>query len=103
MLKKDEALATMKKQLDQFSEEIDALETRAHEVKEEARARFQEQLVALRAKRQEGEKKLEEMKSATEDSWSRLKTETDNVWEALQDSVNVFKTHFKSREDIDKD
>jgi chromosome segregation ATPase len=95
MLKKDEALAAMKKQMDQFSEEIDALETRAHEVKEEARAKFQEQLVVLRAKRQEGEKKLEEMKSATEDSWSRLKAETDNVWDALRDSLSAFKAHFK--------
>lgn len=95
MLKKDEALAAMKKQLDEFSTEIDALETRAHEVKDEARAKFQEQLVALRANRQEGEKKLEEMKSVTEDSWSRLKAESDNVWDAWKDSLSAFKAHFK--------
>ena len=95
MLKKDEALAAMKKQLGEFSAEIDALETRAHEVKDEARAAFQEQLVALRANRQEGEKKLEEMKSATEDSWSRLKAESDNVWDAWRDSLSAFKAHFK--------
>ena len=40
-MKKDKALAAMKKQLDELSAEIDALETRAHEVKEEARAKFQ--------------------------------------------------------------
>jgi hypothetical protein len=43
------------------------------------------------------------MKAATESSWGRLKAETDNVWEALKDSVNAFKTHFKSRENKDKD
>jgi chromosome segregation ATPase len=79
VLKKDEALAAMKKQLDEFSAEIDAMETKAHEVKEEARATFQQQLVALRFKRQEGSRKIEDMKSATEISWSRLKAETDDV------------------------
>ena len=103
MLNKDEVETKLKKQLEEFSAEIDALEEKAHEVKEHARAKYQEQLVALRAKRQEGQKKLEEMKVATESSWDRLKAETDNVWEALRDSVNVLKTHFKSREDIDKD
>lgn len=103
MLKKEEIITRLKKQLDDLSAEIDALEVRAHEVNEDARAKYQEQLVALRAERQEGQKKLEEMKAATEISWDRLKAETDNVWEALRDSVNVLKTHFKSREDIDKD
>jgi len=95
VLKKDEVLAAMKKRMDELSVEIDALETRAHEVTEEARATFQEQLVALRVKRQEGERKIEEMKSATESSWRRLKAETDNVWDALKDSLNTFKAHFK--------
>ena len=103
MLNKDEVVTKLKKQLEEFSAEIDALEAKAHEVKDDARGKYQEQLVALRAKRREGEKKLEEMKTATESSWGRLKAETDNVWEALKDSVNAFKTHFKSREDVDKD
>lgn len=103
MLNKDEVVTKLKKQLDEFSAEIDALEAKAHDVKEDARAKYQEQLVALRAKREEGEKKLEEMRAATEHSWGRLKAETDNVWEALKDSVTVFRAHFKSREDIDKD
>ena len=103
MLNKDEVVTKLKKQLEEFSAEIDALEEKAHEVKEDARAKYQEQLVALRAKRREGEKKLEEMKAATESSWGRLKAETDNVWEALKDSVNAFKTHFKSRDGVDKD
>jgi chromosome segregation ATPase len=95
VLKKDEILAAMKKQRDELSAEIDALETRAHEVNEDARAKVQAQLVALRAKRQEGERKLEEMKSATESSWSRLKVEADNVWDAMKDSLSAFKGHFK--------
>lgn len=102
-MNKDEILIKMKKQLDEFRAEIDPLEVRAHAVKEDPRAKHEEQLVGVRAKRREGEKKLDEMRVATESSWGRLKAETDNVWKGLKGSVNVSKTHFKSREDIDKD
>lgn len=95
MLKKDEVVAEMKQKLDEISVEIDALEAKAHEVKEDVKVKYQEQLLALRAKRLEGEKKLAEMKSATESSWGRLKGETNNIWVALKDSVNAFKIHFK--------
>ena len=60
MLNKDEILIKMKKQLDEFRAEIDALEVRAHAVKEDPGVNHEEQLVALRAKRREGEKQLEE-------------------------------------------
>ncbi len=95
MLTKDEYVAKMKKRLDQWSAEMDALEAKALKTQEDAKAKYQEQLVALRAKRKEGEEKLEAIKSATEDSWEQLKAETENVWEAFKDSANAFKAHFK--------
>jgi hypothetical protein len=95
MLTKDEYVADMKKRLDEWSVEIDALEQRGHEIKEDARVKYQEQLVALRAKRVEGEKRLDEMQAAAESSWEHLKAETENVWEAMKDSANTFRSHFK--------
>ena len=95
MLTKDEYVAEMKKQLDAWSTEIDALQERAHEIKEEAKVKYEEQLVALRAKREEGEKKLEEMQAVAENNWEQFKAESDHVWEALKDSFNTFKSHFK--------
>ncbi len=95
MLTKDEYVADMKKRLDEWSVEIDALEQRGHEIKEDARVKYQEQLVALRAKRVEGEKKLDEMQAAAESSWEHLKAETENVWEAMKDSAQTFRSHFK--------
>lgn len=95
MLTKDEYVAEMKKQLDAWSQEIDALQERGHEIKEDARVKYEEQLVALRAKREEGEKKLEEMQAAAESNWEQFKVESDRVWEALKDSFDTFKSHFK--------
>ena len=95
MLTRDEYVAKMKTRLDKWSAEMDALEEKAHKTQEEAKVKYQEQLVALRAKRLEGEEKLAAIKAATEDSWEELKAETENVWEAFKDSVHAFKLHFK--------
>ena len=95
MLTRDQYVAKMKGQLDQWSTEMDLLEAKVQATKEDAKVKYQEQLVALRAKRKEGEEKLEAIKSASEDSWEQLKAETENVWEAFKDSANAFKAHFK--------
>lgn len=95
MLTRDEYVANMKQRLDKWNAEMDALEAKALKTQEEAKAKYQEQIIALRAKRQEGEEKLKALQSASEDTWEQLKAETENVWEALKDSVQTFKSYFK--------
>lgn len=92
---RDEYIAKMKVQLDEWNASITALEEKGHEIKEEFRVKYEEQLAALRAKREAGEKKLEEMEAATESTWEQVKLETDNVWEAFKDSYRAFTAHFK--------
>jgi hypothetical protein len=96
MSNRDEYIATMKAQLDQWNAQISDLEARAHEVKDEAQATFNEQLSALRVKRQEGVEKLEEMQEAGETTWEQVKTEAENVRLAFMDAARAFQSHFKS-------
>jgi hypothetical protein len=95
MLTKAEFIAEMKTRLDAWNIEIDALQEKAHEVKEDVKVKYEEQLVALPATRAEGEKKLEEMQAATESNWEQLKAETERAWDASKDSFNTFKSHYK--------
>ena len=95
MLTGGEYVATMKKQLDEWSAEMDALEARARETTDDARVKYQEQLSALRSSRLESERKLEAIKAASEDSWEHLKAETANVWQGFEDSVYAFEAHFR--------
>lgn len=95
MLTKDEYVAEMKKRLDEWNAEIEVWEAKGNELKEDARVKYQEQLVVLRAKREEGAKKLEEMQAAAESSWEHLRVEAERVWEAMKDSANTFRSHFK--------
>jgi chromosome segregation ATPase len=96
MSSKNEYIATMKAQLDEWHAEIVALEAKSHEIKEEAKANYEEQLTALRVKRHEGEKKLEELRLASETTWEQVKGEAEHVRLAFMDAVRTFRSHFKS-------
>ena len=95
MSKRDEYVAKMKQLLDEQNAEIDKLEVKARQAKADSKAKYHEQVSALRLKYQEGQKKLEAIKAAAEDSWENLKGETEHVWEAFKDAVSQFKSHFK--------
>lgn len=96
MSTKDDYVVTMKAQLDVWSAEIDALEAKAQEIKEDARVSYEAQLSALRVKYQEGEQKLEEMRLASETAWEQVKVEADKLWEAIKDSAHAFQSHYKA-------
>jgi hypothetical protein len=95
MSTRDEYVADMKRRLDEWSAEMDVLEAKLRQAKEDGNVKYQEQLSAMRAKRKEGEKQLEAIKAASEDTWVQLKTDTERVWDAFKDSVHQFKSHFK--------
>jgi RNA-splicing ligase RtcB len=96
MSTKDEYIATMKAQLDEWGAQIDALEAKADEIRQDARENYEEQLSALRIKRMEGEQNLKEMRLASETAWADLKAETENVRMAFMDAARAFQAHFKS-------
>jgi hypothetical protein len=84
----------MKRRLDAWSAEMAVLEAKAHQTKEDAKEKYQEQLSALHVKRLDGEKQLEAIRAATEESWMQFKADTDTVWAAFKDAVHQFKSHF---------
>jgi hypothetical protein len=95
MSKKDEYVAKMKKQLDDWSTDIDELQVKASLAKAEAKVKYEEQIAALRKKRQEADLKLNEIKAAAEDSWEKLRGESERVWGALKGAVSEFKSRMK--------
>ncbi len=95
MTTRDKYVAATKLRLDEWNADMDTLEAKVAEAKEEDKARYQELLATLRAKRQEGEEQLAAIKAATEDTWTQFKADSDRVWEAFKDSIHQFKSHFK--------
>jgi hypothetical protein len=95
MSRKDEYIAKMKKQLDDWSTDIDELQVKASLAKAELKVKYEEQIAELRKKKQEGDRKLNAIKAAAEDSWEHLKGDTERTWNALKGAVEEFKSRMK--------
>ena len=80
MSKRDEFVLKMQTKLSQWNAEIDQLEERIRDKKDETKQQYQEQLENLKDKRDEVSRKLKEVQAASEDAWESLKVGTELVW-----------------------
>jgi len=95
MGKRDEYIKIMKQQLDTLNSQMGEWETKANEVKEEAREKYTEQVAQLRKASQADNEKLEEIVAAGEDKWEVLVEEAEKVHKAFVHSFNYFKSQLK--------
>lgn len=92
MSKRDEYIAKMKLQLDELDAKMDKLEAKAAQAKEDARAKYKEEMTKLRQQSRAAKGKLEEIKAAGEDKWEALVAETEKIRDAFAHSFNYFKS-----------
>lgn len=92
MSKRDEYIAKMKLQLDELDAKMDKLEAKAVEAKEDARAKYKEEMARLRQQSRAAKGKLEEIRAAGEDKWEALVAETEKIRDAITHSFNYFKS-----------
>ena len=83
MATKEEYLAKLKSQLDNWQVEVDQLEARAVEATDEIKAEINEQIANLRVKFSEGEGKFNELTDATEEAWEELKDDAEAMFDKL--------------------
>lgn len=94
MSMKDEYVAKLKAQLDEWSTEIDELEVKAHLAQADLRDKYQEQLTILKARRDEAKGKVAEIQGATEEAWEDLKKGGEDAWEAIKKAVAEARKRF---------
>lgn len=70
--RRDEFVANLKKQLDEWNAKIDALEVRARQQAGEAEVQADRGLAELRKRREELQRKLREIREASGEAWSDL-------------------------------
>jgi uncharacterized coiled-coil DUF342 family protein len=84
---KDEYLEKFKAQLDEWSADIDELETRARLADAELRDKIEEQLSALRTQRDSANAKFMEIHESAGDAWQELIKGGDEAWESIKSAV----------------
>ena len=90
--KKSTYITAMKAQLDALDTKMNHLESKAKDAKEEAQAKYKEEMGKLRHQSKLAGAKLDELKAAGEDNWKAMTTEMDKVREAFVHSFNYFKS-----------
>lgn len=92
---REEFVAKMKQQLDEFNRSLDNLEKRGAEYNREARTRFEERMNDLRRKRDEMTRRLEDINKAGDKAWEDLKVGATTAWNSLQDGMKQALSKFK--------
>ncbi|MCV2354844.1 hypothetical protein LNV09_11815 [Paucibacter sp. B2R-40] len=92
MTNREEYVQKMKNQLDALNAKMDAVDAKAKDAKEEARAKYREEVTRLREQSKAAAAKLEDMKAAGEDRWDALVADMDKMRDAFVHSFNYFKS-----------
>ncbi len=77
MSKKDDYFALMEAQIKKWDAEVDKLSAKGAQLSAEARAKYDEQIKAMRANRDAANKKLREMRTASESAWQHMQAGMD--------------------------
>jgi len=92
MSKQDVYVAKMKLQLDEMNVHMKELEVKATEAKEDAKAKYEEEMDKLRAQSKLAGAKLAEVQAAAEGSWHKMVADMENLRTAFTHSFNYFKS-----------
>ena len=92
MSNRDDYIAKLKLQLDALNGEIDTLETKVSEAKQDVQKGYHEEMRKLRHEAKLADAKLDELKAATAETWESLVAETEKVRDAFVHSFNYFKS-----------
>lgn len=92
MTKKSIYIEKMKSQLDELNANMNTLDAKAEEAKEDARDMYREEMRKLRHQSKLAVAKLDDMKTASEETWEAMVTEMEKVRDAFTHSFHYFKS-----------
>jgi predicted nucleic acid-binding Zn-ribbon protein len=92
MTQKSAYIETMKAQLDTLNDNMNALQAKAEEAKDDVRDMYKAEMAKLQEQSNLAVAKLGEMKTASEESWDSMRTEMEKVRDAFVHSFHYFKS-----------
>jgi len=95
MSKKDEYFAMMESQIRKWDAEVDKLRAKSAQMSAEARIKYEEQLMAMRANRDAANKKLREIQTASEAAWQNMQAGMDAAWASMKNALDKASSQFK--------
>lgn len=98
MQTKEEYLAKLKTQLDEWQANLEVLRAKAADASEDVKEKFEGQMAELKAKWDEGAARRDEIRDSADDKWEEFKDEAEEKWAefkvGVKDSMERVKSFF---------
>ena len=92
MTTRDTYINKMKVQLDDLNLQMDKLEAKAQEAREDVRDTYRAEMAKVHAQSKIAMAKLEELQASGESTWDAMVAETEKIRDAFVHSFRYFKT-----------
>lgn len=97
MNNRDEYVAKMKAQLDQWNADIAGWEVKAQGAQAEARAEYEKRLEALRQHREQAMYQMKLLQSAAGEAWLEMMRGTEEAWTRMREAIEKASSHFRPK------
>ena len=95
MTTRDEYVAKLKKQLDQWNADMAVWESKAKAAQAQAKSRYERELEQLRAQREKALYNLRLIESASASAWSDMTRGADEAWDRMREAIAKARKHFE--------
>jgi hypothetical protein len=95
MATRDEYIAKLKQQLDQWNAEVAKWEDKAKQAGSGVKAEYDKHIVTVRQQRDQAMEQMKRVQAASGDAWKELMSGTDEAWGRMRDAFNRAREHFK--------
>lgn len=92
MTTRDDYVQKMKAQLDDLNAKADELAAKAKDARQEVRAKYREEVAAMRHQSKVAADKLDDLRAAGDDRWDAMTAEMDKLRDAFVHSFRYFKS-----------
>jgi lipid II:glycine glycyltransferase (peptidoglycan interpeptide bridge formation enzyme) len=97
MMNRDEYLAKLKTQLDQWNAEAARWEAKAKDAQAGMKAEYARQLEQLEKRREDALAQMRKVQSATGDAWSEMMRGADAAFKGMQDAFERARSKFDKK------
>ncbi len=94
---RDEYVAKLKTQLDEWNTQAAVWETKAKDAQAGARAEFERQLALLKAQQENAAYQMRLLQNASADAWKDLSAGADAAWKQMSETFARAAGHFEKK------
>jgi hypothetical protein len=96
-MNRDEYVAKLKAQLDQWNAETAKWEEKARNAHAEMKTEYEKQLATLSARREEAMYQMRLLQGASTDAWKEMMSGADAAWKQMQEAFGKARSHFEKK------